>query len=61
MRKLVYSTSLSLDGYIDSAAGDPGWVVPDEELHRHFTRHGQDRYARSHTATPVPKTFSTPP
>ena len=36
MRKLVYSTSLSLDGYIDSAAGDPGWVVPDEELHRHF-------------------------
>lgn len=36
MRKLVYSTSLSLDGYIDSAAGDPNWVVPDEELHRHF-------------------------
>jgi hypothetical protein len=29
MRKLVYSTSLSLDGYIDSAAGDdPGWVWP---------------------------------
>src|SRR5262245_39775412 len=36
MRKLVYSTSLSLDGYIDSVAGDPNWVVPDEELHRHF-------------------------
>ncbi len=36
MRKLVYSTSLSLDGYIDSAARDPSWVVPDEELHRHF-------------------------
>lgn len=36
MRKLVYSTSLSLDGYIDSAAGDPSWVVPDEELHQHF-------------------------
>ena len=36
MRKLVYSTSLSLDGYIDSTVGDPGWVVPDEELHRHF-------------------------
>ena len=36
MRKLVYSTSLSLDGYIDSASGDPGWVVPDEELHKHF-------------------------
>ena len=36
MRKLVYSTSLSLDGYIDSAGGDPSWVVPDEELHKHF-------------------------
>mgnify|MGYP001142023706 CR=1 FL=1 len=36
MRKLVYSTSLSLDGYIDSASGDPDWVVPDEELHKHF-------------------------
>lgn len=36
MRKLVYATSLSLDGYIDSQRGDPSWVVPDEELHRHF-------------------------
>jgi dihydrofolate reductase len=36
MRKLIYSTSLSLDGYIDSSTGDQSWVVPDEELHRHF-------------------------
>ncbi len=36
MRQLVYSTSLSLDGYIAAATGDPSWVVPDEELHRHF-------------------------
>lgn len=36
MRKLVYATSLSLDGYIDAAAGDPSWVVPDDELHKHF-------------------------
>jgi dihydrofolate reductase len=36
MGKLVYSTSLSLDGYIDASAGDPSWVYPDEELHRHF-------------------------
>jgi dihydrofolate reductase len=36
MRKVVYSTSLSLDGYIDAEAGDPSWVFPDEELHRHF-------------------------
>jgi hypothetical protein len=26
MRKLVYSTSLSLDGYIDSAVGQPSTV-----------------------------------
>ena len=36
MRKLVYSTSLSLDGFIDASAGDQSWVFPDEELHRHF-------------------------
>jgi dihydrofolate reductase len=36
MRKLVYSTSLSLDGYIDASGGDPSWVFPDEELHSHF-------------------------
>lgn len=36
MRKLVYSTSLSLDGCIDASAGDPSWVFPDEELHSHF-------------------------
>lgn len=36
MRKLVFTTSLSLDGYIEAAAGDPSWVFPDEELHRHF-------------------------
>jgi dihydrofolate reductase len=36
MRKVVYVTSLSLDGYIEAASGDPGWAFPDEELHRHF-------------------------
>lgn len=36
MRKVVYSISLSLDGYIEATAGDPNWVVPDEELHTHF-------------------------
>jgi dihydrofolate reductase len=36
MRKVIYMTSLSLDGYIDSADGDSSWVVPDEELHWHF-------------------------
>jgi hypothetical protein len=37
MRKLVYSTSLSLDGCIAILRPEtPAGVVPDEELHRHF-------------------------
>ncbi len=36
MRKVVYMTSLSVDGYIEADSGDPAWLVPDEELHRHF-------------------------
>lgn len=36
MRTLVYSTALSLDGYIESSSGDPSWMVPDDELHQHF-------------------------
>jgi dihydrofolate reductase len=36
VRKVIYATSLSLDGYIDAAAGDLSWAFPDEELHRHF-------------------------
>lgn len=36
MGQVIYWTSLSMDGCIDAANGDPAWVVPDEELHRHF-------------------------
>ncbi|MRS05818.1 dihydrofolate reductase, partial [bacterium] len=36
MRKLIYTTSLSLDGYIAENNGSPDWVFPNEELHRHF-------------------------
>ena len=36
MRKLIYATSLSMDGYIAESTGGPEWVFPDEELHRHF-------------------------
>jgi dihydrofolate reductase len=36
MRKVIFRTSLSLDGYIDASSGDPSWLFPDEELHRHF-------------------------
>lgn len=34
MRKLIYSFSVSLDGYIADRDGDIGWTGPDEELHR---------------------------
>lgn len=42
MRKVIYATSLSLDGYLEHASGDPGWAIPDEELHRHFNDLEQD-------------------
>ena len=34
MRKLIYSMSLSLDGYITGPDGTFDWSAPDEELHR---------------------------
>ena len=34
MRNLVYSMTMSLDGFIADRDGDFGWSVPDEELHR---------------------------
>jgi dihydrofolate reductase len=36
IRNVIYMTSLSVDGYIEAASGDPGWLIPDDELHRHF-------------------------
>jgi dihydrofolate reductase len=33
-RKLIYSMSPSLDGFIASPGGDIDWSAPDEELHR---------------------------
>lgn len=36
MREVIYFTSVSVDGFIGSDSGDDSWVVPDEELHRHF-------------------------
>jgi dihydrofolate reductase len=37
MRKLVYSTGVSLDGYITDPDGEIDWTVPDEELFRFHT------------------------
>ena len=34
MRKLIYSMSVSLDGFIAGPGGDIEWGGPDEELHR---------------------------
>jgi dihydrofolate reductase len=34
MRKLIYSMSVSLDGYIAGPNGEIDWGAPDEELHR---------------------------
>jgi dihydrofolate reductase len=34
MRKVIYSMSVSLDGFIAGPAGEIGWSAPDEELHR---------------------------
>jgi dihydrofolate reductase len=34
LRKLIYSTGVSLDGFIAGPDGDIDWSAPDEELHR---------------------------
>ncbi len=34
MRKLIYSTGVSLDGFIAGPQGEIDWAAPDEELHR---------------------------
>lgn len=34
MRKVVYSMSVSLDGFIAGPAGEINWTDPDDELHR---------------------------
>jgi dihydrofolate reductase len=42
MRKLIYSMTVSLDGYIASPDGAIDWSVPDEELFRFHTQQVQD-------------------
>src|SRR5262245_24603456 len=36
MRKVIYGFNVSLDGFIEDAAGNFDWSVPDPELHRYF-------------------------
>jgi dihydrofolate reductase len=42
MRKLVYSMTASLDGYIAGPDGTIDWTVPDEELFQFHTQHVQE-------------------
>ncbi|HTA32687.1 MAG TPA: dihydrofolate reductase family protein [Solirubrobacteraceae bacterium] len=42
MRKLSYSMTVSLDGYIAGSDGAIDWSVPDEELFRFHTRQVQE-------------------
>ena len=42
MRKLIYSMTVSLDGYIAGPDGAIDWSVPDEELFRFHTQQVQE-------------------
>jgi hypothetical protein len=42
MRKLIYSMTMSLDGYIAGPDGAIDWSVPDEELFRFHTQQVQE-------------------
>lgn len=42
MGRLIYSMSVSLDGFIAGPGGDIGWSAPDDDLHRfHNARVGE--------------------
>jgi dihydrofolate reductase len=36
MRKVLYTMTVSLDGYVEDANGSIGWTTPSAELHQHF-------------------------
>ena len=36
--KLIYSMSVSLDGFVAGPRGEIDWSAPDEELHRFHNR-----------------------
>jgi dihydrofolate reductase len=40
--QVIYSTSISLDGFIAGPGDDLGWVLIDEELHRYFNDESRD-------------------
>jgi dihydrofolate reductase len=36
MRKVIFTMSVSVDGFIETASGGIGWTSPDPELQHHF-------------------------
>ena len=42
MGKLIYSMSMSLDGFIAGPDGDFAWSAPDEELHRFHNQQARE-------------------
>ena len=55
MRKLIYSMSVSLDGFIAGPGGEIDWSVPDDDLFRFphrgiVLRDGRDIGQHSFTA-----------
>ena len=36
MSRIIYSMSVSLDGYVETPTRDIGWTAPDDELHAFF-------------------------
>ena len=46
MRKVVYSMSMSLDGFIAGPKGEINWTEPDEELHRFHNDRAREQSAQ---------------
>jgi dihydrofolate reductase len=42
MRKVIYSMSVSLDGFLETADHQIDWVIVDEELHTFFNEQARD-------------------
>jgi hypothetical protein len=49
MGKLIYSMSVSLDGFVEAPNQSLGWVLVDEELHSVFNDQAQELSAFSCT------------
>jgi hypothetical protein len=51
MRKLIYSMSVSLDGFIAGPQGEIDWSPPDEQLHRFHNEQVREIGAPARAAT----------